>query len=260
MKIGVFDSGLGGLTIVKSLQEKIKDASLIYVADSRNAPYGSKAPEEITSLSLTIAEYLVSEHQVDALVVACNTATAFAISLLRERYPELIIVGTEPGLKPALEQTKSGHIGILATEATLQGEKYQQLVEKLSRGREHIQVFEQACIGLVEKIEEAKQGAPETVAMLEQWLMPMVQNSVDTIVLGCTHYPLVEREIRALVPENTILIHTGDAIANRLISLRKMTPPFGKDLTLTLFATGVLDPELVERVLGGKQMIRALVL
>ena len=115
LRIGVFDSGLGGLTVVRAVTEVIKGAELFYIADTKNAPYGEKTTEQILQYSLNITQYLIDNHQIDALIVACNTATSAAIKYLREQYPSLIIIGTEPGIKPAIEQTRTGKVGVLAT-------------------------------------------------------------------------------------------------------------------------------------------------
>jgi len=132
LKIGVFDSGLGGLTVVKALGQVIKNADIFYIADTLHAPYGEKTSKEILQYSLKITQYLIDIYNIDALVIACNTATSAAVQKLRQRYPKLIIVGAEPAIKPAIERTKTGHVGVLATPATLKGDKYQSLSDKLS--------------------------------------------------------------------------------------------------------------------------------
>jgi len=218
MRIGVFDSGLGGLTVVQALSRVIKGADIYYIADTKHAPYGEKSPKQILQYSLKITAYLIETYQIDALIIACNTATSAAVNRVREKYPELIIIGMEPGIKPALEQTKTGKVGVLATPATLLGEKYQDLVAFLSAKKE-VTLYEQACPGLVEQIEEGAIESRKTVEMLEEWLRPMQEKSVDTIVLGCTHYPLVAHKIEEIMPYKVTLIHTGDAIAKRLLAL-----------------------------------------
>ncbi|RLA74845.1 MAG: glutamate racemase, partial [Epsilonproteobacteria bacterium] len=220
LKIGVFDSGLGGLTVVKSLISTIKGAKLFYVADTKNAPYGEKTPEQILKYSLDITKFFIEEHQINALIVACNTATSAAIQNIRKIYPELIIIGTEPGIKPAIEVTCTRKIGVLATPATLKGEKYQQLVSELST-QHKITLFEQACPGLVEQIEQGEINTKKTKQMLESWLEPMRAGDVDTIVLGCTHYPLLCEVIEQVMNRRMTLIHTGNAIAKRLLYLSK---------------------------------------
>jgi len=250
MKIGVFDSGLGGLTVVRALMTHIKGAELYYIADTKHAPYGEKSFEEIRNYSLRIAHYFIKKYHIDALVVACNTATSAAIATLREAYPDLIIVGTEPGIKPAIEQTQTGKVGVLATPATLQGEKYQYLVDTYAKEK-GIVLYEQACPGLVDKIEAGKAEHAETRKMLETWLLPMRQDDVDTIVLGCTHYPLVADVIAQIMSHRLTLIHTGDAIAKRLLSLSKQRGHLNQgDLTLHLYTTGKIDKRSVQYLLG----------
>jgi glutamate racemase len=245
MKIGVFDSGLGGLTVLSSLTDMIKGAAFYYVADTLHAPYGEKSPEEIRRYSLAIADYFVTVHRIDALVVACNTATSAAISHLRKCYPELIIVGTEPGVKPAIAHTRTGRVGVLATPATLKSDKYQTLVNSHARQQE-IVLIEQACPGLVEQIEAGKAEDPQTEAMLKTWLHPMREANVDTIVLGCTHYPLVGELIKKIMVHDLALIHTGDAIAKRLLTLAKEKGHMNEgESSLHLFSTSDIDPKVV---------------
>jgi len=250
MKIGVFDSGLGGLTIVKALTKVIKGAEIFYVADTKNAPYGEKTPEQILQFSLNITKYLVEHHHIDGLVIACNTATSAAVKIIREAYPSLVVIGTEPGIKPAFEQTSTGKVGVLATPATLKGEKYQQLANALSQNREVI-LFEQACPGLVEQIENGETHSDKTKEMLENWLRPMRESDVDTIVLGCTHYPLVADVIEHVMQRRLNLIHTGDAIAQHALALSQAYGHLNEgDLHLKLYATDHISKESVKHIFG----------
>ncbi len=250
MRVGVFDSGLGGLTVVKAIQALIKGAELFYIADTAHAPYGEKTPAEILQYSIDITDYFIERHQIDALVIACNTATSAAVKTLREQYPELIIVGTEPAIKPAIEQTRTGNIGVLATPATLKGDKYQQLANDLASQKD-VTLFEQACPGLVEQIEAGEIDHPQTYQMLEAWLHPMRENSVDTIVLGCTHYPLAADVIRKIMQKKVTLLHTGEAIAKRLLGLARERGHENRgDIRVTLYATGSLDHNAVTLLLG----------
>jgi len=249
MKIGVFDSGLGGLTVVQAMTEVIKGAELFYIADTKNAPYGEKTPEEILQYSLDITQYFIDTHQIDALIVACNTATSAAIQHLRTYYPSLIVIGTEPGIKPAIELTKTGKVGVLATPATLKGDKYQQLTDTLASQKDVV-LFEQACPGLVEQIEKGEMYDSSTKMMLEMWLAPMRKNSVDTIVLGCTHYPLVGEVIEKVMQRDLNLIHTGEAIANRLLALgQEKGHNNDGDLKITLYSTDDIDKRIVGHIL-----------
>lgn len=255
LKIGVFDSGLGGLTVVQALQDVIKGAELFYIADTQNAPYGEKTSEEILAFSLNITQHFIDTHEIDALIVACNTATSAAIKTLRESYPELIIIGTEPGVKPAIEQTKTGKVGVLATPATLKGDKYQKLALTLA-SQKSVELFEQACPGLVEQIERGESHTQETQKMLEAWLHPMREKGVDTIVLGCTHYPLVKEVIERIMANEPKLIDTGDAIARHLLK-RSLENGHENDgeLLIYLFSTGELNIDSVDAIISGYEKI-----
>ncbi len=255
-RIGVFDSGLGGLTVVRSIRERLPGAEILYLADTVHAPYGEKSHETIRRYSLEIARFFIEEQGSDALVVACNTATSAAIATLRECYPELPIVGTEPGIKPALHTTKTGKIGVMATPATLAGEKYQALVDRLCGIRE-VELLEQPCPGLAERIERGEIDAPGTQAMLEEWLVPMRRAGVDTIVLGCTHYPLAAETIRQVMEAPVTLIETGEAIARRLATLLGEQPA-EEPGNVRIFATGPIDEAAVERIVGERVVIEPL--
>ena len=250
MRVGVFDSGLGGLTVVQALSRVIKGADIYYIADTKNAPYGEKSPQQILQYSLDITAYFVKEYQIDALIIACNTATSAAVKILRETYPQLIIIGTEPGIKPALEQTMSRKVGVLATPATLLGEKYQDLLNVLSV-KEDVTLYEQACPGLVEQIEQGRIESLKTFEMLEKWLKPMRENNVDTIVLGCTHYPLVAQKIEEIMQRKMNLIHTGDAIAKRLLLLADQKGHQNRGaLHLCIMSTDKIDRRIVEELIS----------
>ena len=245
LKIGVFDSGLGGLTVVQAISKRIKGAKLFYIADTKNAPYGNKTTEQILQYSLDITDYFIQNHQIDALVIACNTATSAAVATLRERYPDLIIIGTEPAVKPAIEQTQTAKVGVLATPATLRGDKYQSLVERLSNIKE-IELFEQACPGLVEHIENRTLDSKESISLLNEWLLPMKKANVDTIVLGCTHYPLASSVIRDIMSEDIILLDSGMAIANRLLTLlEKVGHKNSGELDTKFYTTAEIDKDFV---------------
>ena len=255
MKIGVFDSGLGGLTVVQAMTQVLKGAEIFYVADTKNAPYGEKTPEQILQYSLDITNYLIDTHQIDALILACNTATSSAIKHLRETYPSLIIIGTEPGIKPAIEQTRTGKVGVLATPATLQGDKYKELAQSLSFQKD-VDIFEQACPGLVEQIEKGEIESEKTKALLQEWLTPMRENDVDTIVLGCTHYPLVGEHIEDIMDCNVTLIHTGEAISKHLLNLGSQKGHLNEgDLQIHIHATGELQVHLVDSLIDSYEKI-----
>lgn len=255
MKIGVFDSGLGGLTVVQAMTKVIKGAEIFYIADTKNAPYGEKTPEQILQYSLDITQHFINTHQIDVLIVACNTATSAAIAQLREAYPLLIIIGTEPGIKPAIEQTTTGKIGVLATPSTLGGDKYQQLAFTLATEKD-VTLFEQACPGLVEQIEKGEVSSCETKTLLEQWLHPMRDNDVDTIVLGCTHYPLVGETIKEIMLCDVTLVHTGEAISKYLLNLALEKGHINDGvLDIYVYSTGNIDNNIVNKILKKPQII-----
>jgi glutamate racemase len=227
----------------------IKGAQIFYVADTKNAPYGEKTPEQIIQYSINITKYLIKTYQIDALILACNTATSYAIRHLREIYPSLLIIGTEPGIKPAIEQTMTGKIGVLATPATLQGDKYKQLTQALS-WQKRVDIYEQACPGLVEQIEKGELDSKETKGLLEKWLAPMRENNVDTIVLGCTHYPLVSQSIEKIMDRKVSLIHTGEAISKHLLRLGTQKGHLNEgDLEVHIHTTGKIHVEIIDSII-----------
>ena len=207
--IGVFDSGVGGLSVLRHLQRLLPNERFIYYGDCANAPYGSRSTEEVRSLTLAAAEKLVSQWPMKALVVACNTATAAAIGLLRKKYPDLIVIGIEPALKLAADKFPGGRIGVMATQVTLREEKFDALMHR----------FDAGCIvekipapGLVERIEVGKAEDPETEALLRQILAPYV-GQLDALVLGCTHYPFAARAIGRVLGPDVALLDGGDGTA-----------------------------------------------
>ena len=256
LKIGVFDSGLGGLTVVQSISKIIKGAQLFYIADTLHAPYGEKTSQEILNYSLTITQYFIDTYHIDALVIACNTATSAAVKVLREKYSDLIIIGTEPAIKPAIEQTHTGNIGVLATPATLRGDKYQALVDKVSV-KKTVTLYEQACPGLVEHIENDTLSSIKSQQLLEKWLSPMREAKVDTIVLGCTHYPLASEYINTIMGQNIRLIDSGNAIAKHLLdSLEKYAQHTNEgNLDIYLLYTATIDQKIVDKILDKYQKL-----
>ena len=209
--IGVMDSGVGGISVLKHIHALLPHEDLVYIADSKHAPYGNKTADEITARCFEIADFLITKD-VKALVVACNTATAAAIDAMRKRYT-LPIIGMEPAVKPAAEASKNGIIGVLATVGTLKSAQFAALLESYGR---NVKVVTQACIGLVECIERGELDTPETKALIRQYCLPLLAEGADTIVLGCTHYPFVKDAIREIVGKETSLIDTGAAVANQL--------------------------------------------
>lgn len=213
--IGVFDSGLGGLSVLAEIRQLLPHESLLYVADSAYVPYGEKTTEEIIERSLLLSGFLL-DRGAKALVVACNTATAAAIQLLRERWPSLIVVGMEPAVKPAAARSRSGKIGVLATTGTLRSAKFAALLERYS---DQVQVFTQPCPGLVERIEAGELHSQATRELLAGYVQPLLEAGCDSLILGCTHYPFIRPLLHSMVGPDIALIDTGAAVARRLQSL-----------------------------------------
>jgi glutamate racemase len=209
--IGVFDYGVGGISVLQHIHALLPHEQLLYVADSKYAPYGSKTPEEIQSRCFEITDFLIAKG-VKAIVVACNTATAAAIDSMREKYT-LPIIGMEPAVKPAAAASKNGVIGVLATVGTLKSAQFAGLLESYGR---NVKVVTQGCIGLVECIERGELQNANTLDLLNKYCQPLLDEGADTIVLGCTHYPFVKPMIRQFAGENVTLIVTGAAVAKHL--------------------------------------------
>ena len=219
--IGVFDSGVGGLSVLRHIRAQLPREHLLYFADAAFAPYGDKPEPAVAERSLAIAGFLVAQGA-KALVVACNTATIAAIKLLRAQYPGMPIVGVEPGLKPGAAASRNGMVGVLATDGTLAGEKFQLLLEQISQSS-NAQFLLQGCTGLASQIELGELDSDATAAMLARYITPLLDQGADTLVLGCTHYPLVQAAIEHLIANTTpraiVLVDTGEAVARQLARL-----------------------------------------
>lgn len=186
----------------------------VYVADSGRAPYGPRSNAEIIAFSEQIVEYLVEVEYCKAIVIACNTATAAAAKVLRKRYPSIPIIGMEPAVKPAAQATVTGKVGVMATAGTFGSEKYAELMSQYGRD---IEVFEDPCVGLVSLIEEGELKSVRLSAKLETIVVPMIEAGVDTIVLGCTHFPLVEEAISEIAGKLVTLVNPAPAVARQLV-------------------------------------------
>ncbi|HVY06090.1 MAG TPA: glutamate racemase [Burkholderiales bacterium] len=209
--IGIFDSGVGGLTILRAVRETLPHENLVYVADDAYVPYGQKPPEQIRSRCLAIADFLQAQGA-RAIVVACNTATAAAIDAMRERW-SIPFVGVEPAVKPAVAATRSGVVGVLATPATLQSPRYLSLLERFAGAT---RIVGQACAGLAEHIERGHADDALTERLLRSFVDPLLAQRADVIVLGCTHYPLVAHIIRRIAGPDVAVIENGTAVAKEL--------------------------------------------
>jgi glutamate racemase len=208
--IGFFDSGIGGTSIWKEVHELLPNESTIFLADSKNAPYGEKSKEEIIRLSIKNTEFLLNKN-CKLIVVACNTATTNAINYLRETY-KVPFIGIEPAIKPAALKTKTNAIGILATQGTLSSELFNKTSDIYTSG---INVIEQNGDGLVNLIETGKLYSKEMELLLEKYLTPMVNKNIDYLVLGCTHYPYLIPILQKLIPKNIKIIDSREAVAKQ---------------------------------------------
>jgi glutamate racemase len=253
--IGVFDSGIGGLSVLQALQKELPHERFVYLADNAHAPYGEKSEAFIRQRTHAIAEYLLAQHQIKALVVACNTATAAAIHELRERHPALPLVGLEPALKPAVALSHTRRVGVMATRGTVASDKFARLLASV-QSEAHFEV--QACNGLALAIEHstlpdlAVAAQAQIAHLLQSYTQAMghfgsAPGDIDTLVLGCTHYVFVEKDLRQLLGPHVQLVSTGEAVArqtHRLLeaaAILSNEKPDGAVHPLRLFTTGDLQ-------------------
>lgn len=210
--IGVFDSGIGGLTILSEALRQAPSHHYVYLADSANAPYGEKSSDWVATRSLDLCHWLVREG-CQALIIACNTATAEAIAHIRHEMPAIPIIGIEPGVKPAVHKSQNHKIGVLATQNTLKSGKFKALLEDLDQD---CKLITQAGLGLVPLIESGGLNAPETKVLLREHLAPMQAAEIDTLVLGCTHYPFLAPLIKKILGPEVEIIDTSEAVVKQL--------------------------------------------
>ncbi len=210
--IGIFDSGVGGLSVLREIHRQYPLENLIFIADQAHVPYGPRPLEQVRSFSEAITQFLLDQG-VKLVVVACNTASAAALYHLRSTFPKVSFVGMEPAVKPAAEQTQSGVVGVLATPATFQGELYFLVIERFANG---VTVLQDTCPGLVAQIEKGELNTPATRAILESALRPMMQHHIDRVVMGCTHYPFVIPLIQEIVGPDVKVIDPAPAIARQV--------------------------------------------
>ena len=210
--IGIFDSGVGGLTVLRAVHHLLPDEQLLYLADQAHVPYGPRQMEEVRQFSESITRFLLDQGS-RLIVVACNAASAASLKYLRTVFPQVPFVGMEPAVKPAAEHTHSGVVGVLATPATFQGELYASVVERFGKG---VKLLQNTCPGLVLQIESDAIHAPETRRILEEALLPMLAQGIDTVVLGCTHYPLVIPIIQQIVGPSVRVIDPSPAVARQV--------------------------------------------
>lgn len=213
--IGAFDSGVGGLSVLRALHAQLPGEDFIYLADQAHVPYGPRGLDEVRGFCEAITRFLMDQGA-KLIVIPCHTASAAALRSLREQYPDFPFVGMEPAVKPAAEHTASGVVGVLATPTTFEGELYASVVERFAQG---VTVLQDACPGLVVEIEAGRANGPEATRILRRALEPMLAQGMDTVVLGCTHYPFAFDAIRKIVGPDVRLVDPAPAVARRVASL-----------------------------------------
>ena len=255
--IGVFDSGIGGLSVLKALRAALPHEDFIYVGDSGHAPYGERDEAHVLARSRAIAQHLVGQN-VKALVVACNTATAAAVKLLRSEHPGLALIGVEPALKPAVALSSTGRIGVMATRGTLASDKFRALLAAQTTQSSHARFVLQPCDGLADAIERSAEtgDTSKTIALCTQYtgamgLFGTEPGQIDTLVLGCTHYPFASQALRALLGPHVRIVDNGQAVARqtqRLTQPGQIAPAAGsmgmEQGKVDLFSTG--QPQALE--------------
>jgi len=234
--VGVFDSGVGGLSVLAHIHSRLPHENLSYFADSAYMPYGNKSAAEVETRSLRIADFLLGQGA-KALVVACNTATAAAVQALRQNV-QVPVIGMEPAIKPAVHGSAAGVVGVLATSGTISSDKFNRLMQRFT---EHAELVVQPCPGLVEHIEAGDLNSRRIRELLEQYLKPLLDKGSDTVVLGCTHYPFVIPLIREIVGDGIQIIDTGAAIARELerqLATRGLLADSDADGVMRFFTSG----------------------
>ena len=255
--IGVFDSGIGGLSVLQALRRELPHEHFVYLADSGNAPYGERGDAFVLARTHAIATYLRKQHHIKALVIACNTATAAAVESLRQAMPDLPLIGVEPAIKPAAASSQTHHVGVIATRGTVESRRFKKLIQEHGQ---HVQFHVQACDGLARAIEmstlqqpHANVEASEIEALSARYInalgaFGLKTGEMDTLVLGCTHYIFIKDELRAMVGPDVQLIDTGAAVArqtrrllDKVQGLREAPAMLaGQSDQIQLFTTGSL--------------------
>lgn len=244
--IGVFDSGIGGTSIWSAIHDLLPNEKTIYLADSKNAPYGQKSKDEIVDLSKKNVEFLL-ENNCKLIVVACNTATTNAIFELREAY-DVPFVGIEPAIKPAANNSQTQVIGILATKGTLNSELFNKTAEMF----QHTTIIEQVGHGLVQLIEDGNLYSPEMTQLLESYLQPMIEANIDYLVLGCSHYPYLIPQIKKILPDHIKIIDSGEAVARQTKNLLRDKVGFSDSIENDPVFYVNSNPKVLESILEHK--------
>jgi glutamate racemase len=244
--IGIFDSGVGGLSVLKAIRQQLPHESILYLADQSHVPYGQRSLEEVRQFSTVIAQFLLDQGA-KLIVVACNTASAAALHHLRITFPNISFVGMEPAVKPAAEISLTRRVGVLATPATFQGALYASVVERFARD---VTIYQHTCPGLVGQIEAGYLDTPKTRVILENALLPMIEKGIDTIVLGCTHYPFVIPLIKVIVGDGIRVIDPAPAVARQVdhvLYAGKLSNVDKEASTMRFYTTG--DPVEFNKIL-----------
>ncbi len=241
--IGIFDSGVGGLSVFKEIYRELPNQKYIYVSDNGYCPYGPRPREEVISRAVSITDYLISKGA-EIIVVACNTATAAAIEYLRSNY-SISFVGMEPAIKPAAIHSKSGVVGVLATKGTFKGELY---LKTSSKFASNVEVLEQVGEGLVELVENDLSHSNQAYELLRKYLTPMIEKGADHIVLGCTHYPFLSDVIRDIVGDKMEIVNPAPAIAKRVAEIMSLEKINAKGKGTNTFVTTGTNIELVKKM------------
>lgn len=248
--IGLFDSGIGGTSIWKEINQLLPFENTIYLADSKNAPYGQKSKEEIIALSMKNTEFLLNQN-CKIIVVACNTATTNAIKELRAKYP-IPFIGIEPAIKPAALHSKTHTIGILATQGTLNSELFHQTARKFQT----IKIIEQIGYNLVNLIESGQINSEDMNQLLYQYLTPMIEQNIDHLVLGCSHYPYLIPQIEKILPKGIKIIDSGEAVARQTKKILEEQKTFNRS---TIKGTSIFytnsNPTVLQAILGPEQKV-----
>ncbi len=243
--IGIFDSGVGGLTIYEEIHKLLPDENIIYLADSKNAPYGEKSKEEIIIISIKNTEFLLS-HNCKLIVVACNTASTNAVKYLRDNYA-VPIIRVQPAIKPAAINSKTKSVGILATKSTLKSELLFETSQRFAQG---VKVVERVGEGLVNLIESGKMHSQEMTELLNLHIQPMLEQNIDHLVLGCTHYPFLTDQIREIVGNTVTILDSGEAIARQtkvILNQEKLVNLESGEINRVFYTNK--DPEVMQKIL-----------
>lgn len=246
--IGVFDSGVGGLSVLKAIRQELPNELILYLADQFHVPYGKRSLSEVLNFSIKITQFLM-DLGVKLIVVACNTASAASLHQLRIKFPNFLFVGMEPAVKPAAERSVTRRVGVLATTATFQGALYSSVVERFAKD---VVLYQDTCPGLVDQIEAGGLNSTKTRTILENALLPMLEKGIDTIVLGCTHYPFVIPLIKEIVGDEVRVIDPAPAVArrvNQVLTERSMKNVAKDGFSLKFYTTG--DPLIFQKNLPG---------